>query len=45
MIPKMIHYCWFGGKPLPKDVLDCIKTWENIARITKSNDGMSQILM
>ena len=28
MIPKMIHYCWFGGKPLPKDVLDCIKTWE-----------------
>ena len=28
MIPKMIHYCWFGGKPLPKDVLDCIKTWK-----------------
>lgn len=28
MIPKIIHYCWFGGKPLPKDVLDCIKTWE-----------------
>ena len=24
----MIHYCWFGGKPLPKDVLDCIKTWK-----------------
>lgn len=22
MIPKMIHYCWFGGKPLPKDVID-----------------------
>lgn len=17
MIPKIIHYCWFGGKPLP----------------------------
>ena len=28
MIPKIIHYCWFGGKPLPKDVLDCIKTWK-----------------
>ena len=39
----MIHYCWFGGKPLPKDVL--LKHGKNIARITKSNDGMSQILM
>ena len=28
MIPKIIHYCWFGGKPLPRDVLDCIKTWK-----------------
>lgn len=28
MIPKIIHYCWFGGKPLPADVLTCIKTWE-----------------
>ena len=28
MIPKIIHYCWFGGKELPKDVLDCIKTWK-----------------
>lgn len=28
MIPKTIHYCWFGGKPLPADVLKCIKTWK-----------------
>lgn len=28
MIPKIIHYCWFGGKPLPADVLACIKTWK-----------------
>lgn len=28
MIPKIIHYCWFGGKPLPSDVLKCIKTWK-----------------
>ena len=28
MIPKVIHYCWFGGKPLPKDVLDCIASWK-----------------
>ena len=26
-IPKIIHYCWFGGKPIPKDLQDCIDTW------------------
>lgn len=28
MIPKIIHYCWFGGKPLPKDVLKFIESWK-----------------
>lgn len=28
MIPKIIHYCWFGGKELPKDVKKCIKSWK-----------------
>ncbi|WP_438434523.1 glycosyltransferase family 32 protein [Gorillibacterium sp. sgz500922] len=28
MIPKKIHYCWFGGKPLPKNVLQCIESWK-----------------
>lgn len=27
MIPKTIHYCWFGGKPLPKSSLKCINSW------------------
>ena len=27
-IPKVIHYCWFGGKPLPKMALKCIESWE-----------------
>lgn len=27
MIPKTIHYCWFGGKPLPKSALKCIASW------------------
>lgn len=27
MIPKVIHYCWFGGKRKPKLVQDCIKSW------------------
>nr|WP_285815460.1 glycosyltransferase [Phocaeicola sartorii] len=27
MIPKIIHYCWFGGKELPKFALKCIESW------------------
>lgn len=27
MIPKKIHYCWFGGSPLPDIALNCIKSW------------------
>ena len=25
---KIIHYCWFGGKPLPKLAVKCIKSWK-----------------
>ncbi len=28
MIPRVIHYCWFGGKPLPKSVRKCIASWK-----------------
>lgn len=28
MIPKIIHYCWFGKKPMPKLYLNCIKSWK-----------------
>ncbi len=28
MIPKIIHYCWFGGNPLPKLAEQCIKSWK-----------------
>lgn len=27
MIPKKIHYCWFGKKPLPPDYLRYIDSW------------------
>lgn len=27
MIPKIIHYCWFGGNPLPSLALECIASW------------------
>lgn len=28
MIPKIIHYCWFGRNSLPKDALKCIESWK-----------------
>lgn len=28
MIPKIIHYCWFGRKPLPSLALKCISSWK-----------------
>lgn len=28
MIPKIVHYCWFGGAPLPKLAQKCIESWE-----------------
>lgn len=27
MIPKVIHYCWFGGNPLPNSAQKCIVSW------------------
>lgn len=30
MIPKIIHYCWFGGKPLPDEVK---KIYGNLEKI------------
>lgn len=27
MIPKIIHYCWFGNTPLPDEALKCINSW------------------
>lgn len=28
MIPKKIHYCWFGGNPLPEMAQKCIESWK-----------------
>ena len=28
MIPKIIHYCWFGGNPLDKKSKKCIASWK-----------------
>jgi len=28
LIPKIIHYCWFSGNPIPKELQKCIDTWK-----------------
>lgn len=28
MIPKIIHYCWFGKNPLPESAKKCIESWK-----------------
>ena len=42
MIPKKIHYCWFGNNPLPKSVQRCIKSWSQYCpdyEIIEWNEG------
>lgn len=29
MIPKKIHYCWFGGNPKPEIIEKCIASWHH----------------
>lgn len=31
MIPKVIHYCWFGTKPLPDEMKKYIGSWKKYA--------------
>lgn len=28
MIPKKIHYCWFGRGQMPQQAVDCIESWK-----------------
>lgn len=49
MIPKKIHYCWFGGKPIPAEYERYIRTWHEqmsdyaICRWDESNYDVSCI--
>ena len=49
MIPKIIHYCWFGGKPLPKSAEKRIASWKQylpdyeITRWAESNFDVNAI--
>lgn len=44
MIPKIIHYCWIGGAPLPELAKNVLSRGKNAARIMKSRSGMSRIM-
>lgn len=39
MVPKVIHYCWFGGKPIPKEYMKYIDSWKKYLQIMKSKNG------
>jgi len=41
MIPKIIHYCWFGGKEMPPLVQKCIKSWKSDAVLLKNGMEIS----
>ena len=28
MIPKIIHYCWFGRNEKPEKIQKCIESWK-----------------
>lgn len=32
MIPRIIHFCWFGGNDLPNDTKQYIRTWRRILK-------------
>lgn len=48
MIPKTIHYCWFGGNPKPKLTKKCIRSWKRhcpdyeIVEWNESNYALSE---
>lgn len=29
MIPRIVHYCWFGNSPMPAEMLDNINNWKS----------------
>ena len=45
MIPKKIHYCWFGKKELPAKAVRCINSWKSTALIMKLLNGTRTTMM
>lgn len=45
MIPKIIHYCWFGGNELSELAERCIESWKRYCPDYKTLNGMNLILI
>lgn len=30
MIPKTIHYCWLSGDPIPANLQECMRSWQDV---------------
>ncbi len=30
IIPKIIHYCWFSGRPMSTELQECIDSWSDV---------------
>lgn len=30
IIPRKIHYCWLSGEKMPKNTIECMKTWKKV---------------
>ena len=30
MIPKIIHFCWLSNDPYPKEIRQCMDSWEKV---------------
>lgn len=45
MIPKTIHYCWFGGNPIPAEYQRYIDSWKSFFQTTKSENGTRTTMM
>ncbi|MHB8206511.1 glycosyltransferase family 32 protein [Mucilaginibacter sp.] len=46
MIPKKIHYCWFGNNPKNETILNCIESWKKILpeyQIIEWNESNSEL--
>ena len=40
MIPKKIHYCWFGGKEMPKEFKKQHRVCEYMYVVPSTEDGL-----
>ena len=45
MIPKKIHYCWFGKNELPTKAKKCIASWKKYCPDYEIVNGMKTIMM